>query len=202
MTIASCLTRLSAARDAIISAINGKGGSATGHGFEDFATDIAALASSSWKKIATQDYTVSTTSTSAATTGTMQLGVSAYTSGKIIYVKIRDKAGAREGYFVGSDTFFINPYPKNGTTSTLTSAGRIITRKASGGAYNVYVGGTTTGYGVYAYSINNVGALVIQQRYNSSNSLTINGTYEVTVWTLDYVPDQGNPFDYTYPATT
>ena len=85
MTIASCLTRLSAARDAIISAINGKGGSATGHGFEDFATDIAALASSSWKKIATQDYTVSTTSTSAATTGTMQLGVSAYTSGKIIY---------------------------------------------------------------------------------------------------------------------
>lgn len=45
MTIADKLTRLATAHDAIISAINAKGGSATGDGFEDFATDIAAIPS-------------------------------------------------------------------------------------------------------------------------------------------------------------
>ena len=43
MTIADKLTRLATAHDAIISAINAKGGAATGDGFEDFATDIAAI---------------------------------------------------------------------------------------------------------------------------------------------------------------
>ena len=43
MTIADKLTRLSAAHDDIIDAINAKGGSATGDGFEDFAADIESL---------------------------------------------------------------------------------------------------------------------------------------------------------------
>ena len=43
MSIADKLSRLSTARDNIISSLIGKGVSATGHGFEDFATDIASI---------------------------------------------------------------------------------------------------------------------------------------------------------------
>lgn len=46
MTIADKLTRLATAHDNIITAINAKGGSATGDGFEDFATDISAIPTS------------------------------------------------------------------------------------------------------------------------------------------------------------
>lgn len=202
MTIADKLTRLSAAHDDIISAINAKGGSATGDGFEDFAADIAAIpgggGGSNWTLLATQDFTVNTTATSASQAGSMTLPASAYTSSKILYVRIRDKSGARNGYFVGSDNFFFNPYPANGATTELSSAAKAIIRKASDGAYAVYTAGTSTGYGVYAGSINSAGTLNINKRYNSTYSLTVNSTYEVKVYALDYCPDQGNPFDYTY----
>jgi hypothetical protein len=58
----------------------------------------------------------------------------------------------------------------------------------SAGAYTSYVGATTTGYGVYGYSISSAGVVTIQRRYNSNYSLTINGTYTIEVWALDYGP--------------
>lgn len=58
MTIADKLTRLATAHDAIISAINAKGGSATGDGFEDFATDIAAIPTGGGVHIDTAEVTV------------------------------------------------------------------------------------------------------------------------------------------------
>lgn len=159
---------------------------------------------SSWTLLASQDYTVSTTSTSSGTVGTMSVGSSAFTSSSIIYVKVRDKAGGRSSHFTGSDSFFINPNPNNVSTSTITSAARSIIRCSgqgvSGLTYAVYTSGSTTGYGVYGYSINSSGDIVIQRRYNSSYSLTINGTYNVEVYALDYAPNQGNPFAYTYSS--
>ena len=136
--------------------------------------------------LGTADLNVNTTSTSAGSAGTINCGSSAWTSSKIIYVRVRDKAGARDGYFIGSDSFFFNYNAANGSTSTLTTAIRMIHRLSGSGVYGVYGSGGTTGYGVYGYSITSAGVVNIYRRYNSTNSLTINGTYEVNVYAVDH----------------
>ena len=53
MSIASKLSRLSDARDNIIDALGDQGVTATGHGFEDFATDIASISGSATLQVKT-----------------------------------------------------------------------------------------------------------------------------------------------------
>ena len=152
---------------------------------------------SSYTLLTTKEYTVNTTSTSATTLATISLGSSYFTSNKILYVKTRDKAGPRNGYFVASDVYFFNTNAANSSTSTMSTVPRVIIRKnASGTLYSYF--STTTGYGVYGWSISSSGDLIIQQRYSSNYSLTINGTYEVRVYMLDYAPTQGNPYNYSF----
>ena len=50
---------------------------------------------------------------------------------------------------------------------------------------------TTTVFGVYAYDINSSGRIRVYARYDSANSLTINGTYHMEVYTLDFA--NGSP---------
>jgi hypothetical protein len=139
------------------------------------------------------DITTSTTGTQAASAG--QITVSgAWTKAKIIYVRIRDKAGKRAGHFYGSDCWFINYQAGNNGTSALTYAGRLIHRYSTSNQWGLYSGATTTGYGVYAYDINTSGRVRIYQRYNSNYSLTINGTYHIEVYGLDW-PDGVSVFD-------
>lgn len=152
---------------------------------------------SSYTLLATKEFTVSTTSTSAASVGTIALGASAYTDANIIYVRVRDKAGARSGYFIGSDTYFYNYYAANEATTSL-SVRMCIIHRLSGSTYTSYATNSNTGYGVYARNLPSTGNLEIYRRYNSTYAPTINGTYEVKVYALDYCPDQGNPFDYSY----
>ena len=65
--------------------------------------------SSSWTKIAETSYQVSTASTTVATVATWETGHSEiWTGNKIVYVRIRDTAGKRSGYFYGIDAFFMN----------------------------------------------------------------------------------------------
>lgn len=139
-----------------------------------------ATGGSSWTKIgSTTELTVNTTSTSAASAGTIALGSSAYTKDKIIYVRIRDKEGKRNGYFYGSDTYFMNYWKANGATSTLSVCAQCHYR------YNNNALAATAGaYGVYGYSINSSGTLTIRRRYNSTNTLTINSTYLIDVYEL------------------
>lgn len=144
--------------------------------------------SSSWKLLGSTQITTSSTSTSATSVGRITLP-EAYTSAKVILVRVRDQAGKRDGYFYGSDSWFLNYQAANGGTSTLTYAGRMIHRVTTAGAYATYPAATTTGYGVYGYSITSAGVVNIYQRYNSNYSLTINGTYTVEVLALDYVPN-------------
>lgn len=136
---------------------------------------------SSWTKIgSTTELTVNTTSTSAASAGTIALGSTYYTKDKIIWVRVRDKSGKRDGYFYGSDAFFMNYYKENGATTTLSTPAVVLYRY-SGTA----LAATAGQYGVYGYSINSSGTLTIRRRYNSSYSLTINSTYTVDVYALD-----------------
>ena len=139
-----------------------------------------ATGGSSWTQIgSTTQLTVNTTSTSAASAGTIALGSSAYTKDKIIYVRIRDKEGKRNGYFYGSDTYFMNYWKANGATTTLSVVAQCHYR------YNNNALAATAGaYGVYGYSINSSGTLTIRRRYNSTNTLTINSTYLVDVYEL------------------
>ena len=131
-----------------------------------------------WTKIgSTTELTVNTTSTSAASAGTIALGSAYYTNAYIIYVRIRDEEGKRNGYFYGSDTYFMNYWKANGATSTLSVCAQCHYR------YNNNALAATAGaYGVYGYSINSSGTLTIRRRYNSTNTLTINSTYLIDVY--------------------
>ena len=203
MTIASCLTRLSAARDAIISAINAKGGSATGHGFEDFATDIAAIQTgggSSYTLIHSEELQLTYSSTTAATAVEIALGASGWTADDFLYVKVRDKAGRRNGYFIGTDSWLMNYLAKNGATTNLTAgAGLIHSQKADGTFYSIG-GSISSMQGIYPYSLASDGTLTMRKRYNANNTLTINSTYIIEIYKVGFAPNQGDP--YTYQAVT
>ncbi len=184
-------TTLSSLFTAIANAIRAKKGTTAKIVADNFPTEIADLPG--YTKVGETTLTVNTTSTSAASAGTLSLGSSAFTADKILYVRIRDTAGKRAGYFYGSDNYFFNYQKANGSTSTLNYAARAIHRYASGSTWSTYPASTSTGYGVYAYSISNTGSLIIYHRYNSSYSLTINGTYKVEAYLLD-TPDGVSPF--------
>ena len=162
-------------------------------------TDVTSGGGSSWTKVgetwelAIEDYT----STTAVFAGTKTYGSSIVTKDKIIYVRIRDKAGKRAGYFAGCDTFFINTNKANGSTSTYTTAGRFIHRYTSGNAWGTAVGS----YGVYGYSISNAGVLTLRKCYNANYSLKIEGTYLIDVFTLDYPSGYPSIFDITAVTT-
>lgn len=150
--------------------------------------------SSSWTKVAETTYQVNTSSTTATTVDTLSLDNSIWTPDKIVYVRIRDTAGKRAGYFYGTDSFFLNFYAKNNPSSTTNLAdGLIMTiwRVASADNYAWRHGYGTTGYGVYPDQFYASGKIRIRSRYSSNYSLTINGTYKVEVYLLD--PPTGAP---------
>ena len=164
-------------------------------GYSSVTVNVPSSAASSWTKVAETSYQVSTTSTTAATVDTWATGHSEIlTSDKIVYVRIRDTAGKRAGYFYGIDAWVMNRYPKTPSLSSYTSSSELvyqIWRVNSAGEYACRYGYNTTGYGVFPDTIYNNGAIRIRSRYNSSYSLTINGTYKVEVYLLD--PPTGAP---------
>lgn len=145
---------------------------------------------SPWTHILTQDVVVTTTSTSAVTAKTIAGGSAISTKDKIVWVHIRDKAGKRAGYFYGSDTYFANAQSASGSTTANTAKATEYIRVTTSGTY----AGGCGEYGVYGYSISSTGSLIIRRRYNSTNTLTIDGTFQVDVYTLD-LPDGLTLFD-------
>lgn len=137
--------------------------------------------------LGSKSMTANTTSTSATSLDNVTVS-SAWTTAKIIYVRIRDEAGARAGYFYGSDNWFINYNAANESTSAITNAARLITRYSTSSQWALYAASATAGYGVYAYDISSAGRVRIYTRYSSSYSLSISGTYLVEVYGLDW-PD-------------
>ncbi len=151
--------------------------------------NVSGGGSSPWTLIKSQENSVNTTSTSAATAVTISCGSAISTADKIVWVHIRDKVGARAGYFYGSDAFFVNYNRGSGSTSTF-NVPAVVCLRYNNGAY----AGTAGQYGVYGYSISSTGSLIVRRRYNSNYSLTINGTYKIAVYTLD-LPDGLTLFD-------
>lgn len=148
--------------------------------------------SSAWTKIAEASYNVSTTSGSSATVATLATGHSEiWTSAKWVYVRIRDTAGKRNGYFYGSDNFSYNINPVDGTSTTSTATTYHYITRYSDNKFAVYGISGTSGFGIYSDMIYNDGRIRIRSKYNSTNSLTINGTYKVEVYLL--TPPDGTP---------
>lgn len=159
----------------------------TAHGADGQAVvGTASGGSSAWTKVAEKTITTSTTSTSASTVEEWATGHSEiWTSDKWVYVRIRDTAGKRNGYFYGTDQFFCIIYPKNGS-ATASSTGCMRTCfQCANGSFSIAQNTGTTGYGVFADRVHSDGNIRIRSRYNSSYSGTVNGTYKVEVYLLD-----------------
>lgn len=154
---------------------------------------------SSYTLIGTDEVIANTTSTTAAKITTIRFGNELYTADTFIYVKIRDKAGKRSGYFYGSDTFYLNVYAAKKASSSLTSVAPIILYsfdsngniKMSPTANNSVYNDATSAYGVYAQALTASYGINIYQKYNT-NSGTIDGTYTVEVYFLKW-PDNASP---------
>lgn len=160
---------------------------------KDGIKTLGTASGTSYKKLGETDISVNTTSTTNTNVGSINCGSEAYTKNKILYVRIRDKAGRRNGYCYGSDNYFINLNAGLDYTDTYSNASRFIHKTTSDGKYAIYMSASASCYGVYAYSISSQGVLTIYTRYNANNTLTINGTYHVEVYTLDF-PDGVSPF--------
>ena len=135
---------------------------------------------SNWTLIGSTTLTINTTGTSASSAGTVACGSGAYTKDDVIWVHIRGQSGKRNGDFYGSDTIFINHQKANNSTTTFSAPAVEYIRVSSSGAYTTATGS----YGVYGYSINSSGTVTIRQRYNSTNTLTINDKFDVYVYKL------------------
>lgn len=142
---------------------------------------------SSYVKIGEVDVSTSSSSTTATLVGSFTVDTPSelWTSAKLIFVSVRDKAGKRNGYFYGTDAWFSNPIPVNqGTANAFTVPARLIYACDSDGKMLV----NSSNYGVYPYDVGRTGTIRIYVRYQSSYTLTINGTYHVEVYALSW-PD-------------
>lgn len=135
------------------------------------------------KLLASKEFTVNTSSTTAIDVGTVDAGSDAYDSSKLIYVRVRDKAGVRDGYFTQTDSWFPNQFQYKSIASTLATCGKLAIGKGSV---------STSQYGVYPSTISSDGTVAIKAKYNSTYG-TINGTFVVEVYALDW-PDKVSPF--------
>lgn len=162
----------------------------TAAGVRTQGTNSGGGGSSNWTLVKSGSLTVNTTSTSAASAGTLECGSGAWTANDVLWVHIRGQSGKRAGYFYGSDAIFVNYRAKNGSTSANSVPAVQYIRVDSSGTYTCATGS----YGVYAYSITTGGTLTIRRRYNSTNTLTINDTFDIKVYKLS-MPTGVNLFD-------
>lgn len=149
--------------------------------------NVSGGGGSSYTLLAETDFTVDTVSTSSIEVGTIACGSSAYTTDRLIYVRVRDKAGRRNGYYYGGDVFVAVPRTQNESNSQVHTA---ISSYVDDSGKNYAVGGT---YGILAKKIDDEGNVYIAARYNANNTKTINGTFHVEVYRLSW-PDGVSPY--------
>ncbi len=143
---------------------------------------------SSWTKVAETSYQVSTTSTSSADVAIWETGHrELWNSDKMVYVRIRDTEGTKDGYFFGTDNLFWNSNALSSGASSSNVSGRVCIKKLPGNeGLSFFATSSATGYGVYADTIYSDGYIRIRKRYSSNYSLTIDGTYKIEVYMIDY----------------
>lgn len=176
---------------------NGTGIDVTNYAAVDVAVESGGA--SDYTLVASSEVTVSKTDNTGELVTTINLPDRSTSA--MYYVKIRDKAGKRTGYFFGADQWFIDLAMANGSTENLTYRPSISYGVNSDGAF--YYGSSSVvannGFGVYASSISTTtapsGAIIsrlnIYTRYSSYLG-TINGTFSIEVYKLKW-PDDISP---------
>lgn len=144
---------------------------------------------SSFTLIGTKSITKSTTSTSGSYTDYYFDDPSDLFADSIppLYVRLRDNAGPRNGYYYGFDALCI---PR---TAINTAVGQVTYRYTDDGVLQYYnptsATTPTSGYGIWCYNtpILSSSSLRIRVgfRYNATSSLTIDGTYTLEVYAID-----------------
>lgn len=157
-------------------------------GFASYVEDIPS-GGSSYELLGQTNLVVDTTSTTATVIHTFNLPA-AWTYQKILYVRVRRTEVPQEGYFYGTDTWFINAGAFNGATAEQTGGLRTIYKVNASQKW-----GNSTGiaYGVYPRGVSPNGDVAISSRYSSTSSGTINGTFKCEVYLLSW-PDNVTPF--------
>lgn len=148
------------------------------------AVDVAVSSSggSSYTLIHSTEMEVSHNSGTATSVGQVVIPGTEPLDNSFLYVKIRDKAGKRNGYYWGNDCFISGFKGSCAVVHSITNTG----------AVNTY--GETNLYGLYPASLNLTNRRFdIKAKYGSTYSRTIDGTYTIEVYLLDYAPG-GNPF--------
>ena len=137
-----------------------------------------------------EEVTASTTSTSIQTLATINVGSELWTKDKIIYIRVRDKAGSRNDHFIGTDNYCFNVEAYKNTTSISTNFFiRYIFRNFADDLQPATA--SSSCYGVYPSEITKDGSVIIKTRYNSSTSKTIDGTYVIEIYSLDFPNNEG-----------
>lgn len=146
---------------------------------------------SSYKLLKSHTFEGVVGSTTSVSLGTISVGAEAYTSAKIIYIKIRHTGGKANSRYCGADIFCINEYPANGATTDTTASNRIYMHYNSGyaGAWGVH---TTNNNGIYVTALTNTGDISFSTKQTSTVT-NIGGDYKVDVYALDW-PDDISPF--------
>lgn len=144
---------------------------------------------SNWELVASAEVELNVTSTSVQNlVATLNIDKEVLkTNTYYLFSTIRDTAGARHGYWIGSDQLLISTIAGSRAnwitgsddssigyiTYTCTSSGTV--QKSTFNAKN----------GLWIKSVNKTtGQLYYSGRYSSSGSLTINGTYSIKVYKL------------------
>lgn len=129
------------------------------------------------------DFTVNTTSTSVTIIDTKTIDLP---KNMFVVCVTLDRAGPRNGYYLGTYSYrLLGDYEGN------QFVGYGFYKANTGVIWNLY-----PQYGVYCNLMSKTSAQICQ-RYNSTYTKTINGTYNVRIYTLDYPPN-GNPYDYSF----
>ena len=153
---------------------------------------------SDYTLIASEEVEVDTTSTTATTLVEIPTPEGQDMFDAMYYIRIRDKAGKRAGYYYGADTWIVNQMKANGTSSFFQMCPTILYAVNSSGKFvggaNSSTGYATSGgsaYGVYVSSILIGGSIRIQAKYSSSLG-TISGTFSIEVYKLKW-PNNVSP---------
>ena len=176
---------------------NGTYTAPTGTAYSPVSVNVSG-GTSSWTLVAQSEFTANITNTGTATiTGAdVEFSLSDVTNSQMWYVRVRDKAGKRNGYFYGSDSFFFWTDVSSGIGSVgiraclaCGSSGTMTVQTSNGGTVYGF-----EGYGIYlSGNGHDVPYLQMGGRYNSSMTGTINGTFKIELYKLAW-PDNISPF--------
>ena len=143
-----------------------------------FLAEALGGGGSSYTLLGSKEFEVSTTSTSVTDVGSFNVpGV--WTKDVMIYIKVRDKAGKRQDYWVSHDSIWINYKLATGTNAITTHGSVTIGKNLITGSSDI---------GVYPASIQPNDDVIIKSKYSSAYG-TIDGTYVVEVYALPWPKD-------------